>query len=227
MRPIHRISEDVLRPAPESDPSSQAAFPEVPVLPSTLLGLELLLQRPAFDLAQAARLLGTDPGAVLHLFGMVAAEFPDETGRPVRLNECMANLSPRRLLGRLAGAPLAQRSRREHTQFAGFAAHAAEIGQSAQAVADSLGLPREQAFLVGLLHELGCLPPVLGWRGEPWRPVSAVLCCEQLARSYGLPDALRSALDDVHRERADSVWTAVIAAAHDLLEPADRSVLTV
>ncbi len=209
-----------LLPAPfawatESTPTpSLPALPSVPVLPGTLLGLELLLQRPALDLRAARDLLHEDPGALLHLFAMISEEFPDAADRPTRLEDCIASLSADRLLRTLARAGGA---RREQARFAHFAHHAAAIARFALPVADSLGLPREQAMLVGALHELGSLPSVLGW--SPLLPPEreAVLRCEDLGRRYGLPRDLRRALDALHRALPGSVWVAVIAAAHDLL----------
>ena len=81
-------------------------------------------------------------------------------------------------------------------------------------VAGTLGLAAEPARSAGLLHELGSVPGVLGWR--EW-PGDAAVCCDRLARAHGLPATFRRALGEVHCEARDSVWTAVIAAAHELL----------
>lgn len=187
----------------------QAEVHPVPVSPSTLLGLELLAQRPAFDLRAAARLVRDDPGAVLALFGALAEECAERDTRVVRLEECLARVPRERLLRALAVARGGRRS-----QFAVFASHAAAVGRCAETVAAALGIEAETARLVGLLHELGRAPEVLGWSG--W-PAEAALCCDQLARASCLPAALRQALDEVHRGQPGSVWVAVIAAAHDLL----------
>lgn len=206
---------DALLPAQPT--TSVVLPPSVPVLPGTLLGLELLLQRQAFDLGAARDLLCEDPGALLHLFAMVSEEHPDLMDRPTRLEDCIASLSAERLLRTLAQAGAA---RREQAGFIHFARHGAAVGRYAQAVAESLGLAREQALLVGTLHELGSLPAILGW--SPFLPAEreTVLRCEDLGRRHGLPRDLRIALDAVHRDLHPSVWTAVIAAAHDLLQGA-------
>lgn len=182
----------------------------LPVLPSTLLGLELLARRPAFDLRAATRLVRDDPGAVLQVFRLLAQDSLEETNPPMRLEEVVASLSRDRLLRALAGARVSQRTSR----FGAFAEHGAAVARSAEIVAGTLGLPAALARLVGLLHELGRAPAVLGWGA--W-PADAVVCCDRLARAHGLPATLRRALDEVHREARDSVWTAVIAAAHELL----------
>ena len=210
----HAVANTI--PDTASDPAPDAAVlpPAVPVLPSTLLGLELLLQRNALDLHATRELLCEDPGALLHLFAMVSAEYPDPTSQPARLEDCIASLSAERLLRTCAQAGSA---RREQAAFASFARHGATIGRYAQVVAESLGLGREQALLIGTLHELGSLPFVLGW-STPFAPErEAIRRCDDLARRYHLPHDLRTALDAVHRDLSGSVWVAVLAAAHDLL----------
>ena len=215
MRPADGPFQRLLRPQSLGDLAPPLTSREhAPVLPSTLLGMELLLQRPALDLGAAARLLCADPGALLHLFGLIGEEFPDVAERPLQLTGCLASLSQQRLLHRLAAAPHSGYARQEYVRFA---AHAAAVGRSAQTVAESLGLPGELALLAGVLHELGSLPVVLGWTGTACPTSSTLSFCDQLAQQYALPTDLRSALQDVHCERSTSVWTAVLAAAHDLL----------
>jgi len=194
--------------------SVAAAFPSVPVLPGTLLGLELLVQRPAFDLRAASYLIGEDPGALLHLFALAGEEYGSAGEGPVRLEECITSLSSQHLLRALATAGGA---RREQAQFADFARHGSAVGRCAQLVADSLDLSREEALLVGMLHELGTLPSLLGWTSPLPFETESVLWCRELGRRYKLPAELRSALDAVHGKLAGSVWVAVIDAAHDLL----------
>ena len=194
------------------------ALPAIPPLPSTLLGLELLLQHTAFDLTSGLHLLYEDPAAILHLFAFTAEDFPDdpdEQARPIRLSDRLAAISPQRFLQALASARSTAAAHRQLLELTRFAAHAAAVGRCAETVAQTLGLPAGQAHLVGLLHELGQLPAILGCpTADP------ALLNRQLARRYKLPTSLRLALGDVHTARNPSVWTAVIAAAHDLLRPA-------
>ena len=193
--------------APHADPALFA----VPVLPVTLLGLELLCDRSIFDLRAATRLLRDDAGAVLQLFAIVADEYPEVADRPTRLDGCLAALPRERLLRSLAEA---RSGHRPPARFAAVASHAAAVARSAETVAGALGLPAEPARIVGLLHEIGHLPAMLGWSGWPADPA---LCCDRLAGAYALPAALRLALSEVHRGVTTSLWTSVVAAAHELL----------
>lgn len=188
---------------------TRAAGIRVAVLPATVLGLELLLETRALDLRAASALLREDPGALLHMFRLLAEECPEVESRPERLEECLASLSIERLLRRLTKASVEGGKPR---RLEGFARHAAEIGRGAESVAESLGLVREQAWTVGMLHELGCLP---GLSRRPEETDRAGRCAE-LARRYRLPTGVCEALDEVHREVPGSVWRAVVAAAHEL-----------
>ena len=206
--------EQAQQPALQSSEATSRAAVEmsaVPVLPTTLLGLELLLQRPALDLRAATRLVRDDPGAVLQLFRALAEEAPDETDLPMRLELCLARLPRERLLRLLEGARVSRGSAR----FARFTEHAARVARCAENVAGALGVAAEPTRLVALLHELGDAPAVLGW--SAW-PADRTVCCERLARAHGLPAAVRRALEEIHRSSQRSIWTAVIAAAHELLE---------
>ena len=186
----------------------------IPVLPGTLLGLELMLFRPALNLSSVSRLLCADPGALLHLFATLAEEtgrLPDDT--PCRIEDCIASLPLDRLLERLIYAGAAHH---DHAPVAAFARHAVAISRHAQLVAISLDLPAEQATQVGLLHELGTLPWTLGWTSVPPTPAQAALSCEQLSLEYSLPAWLRHTLANLHHRAQHTVWTAVIDAAHEL-----------
>lgn len=195
-----------------SDTFGEADAEGIPVLPTTLLGLELLSKRSAFDLHAATRIVRGDLGAVLQLFRLLAQDSSDQTDPPMRLETSLASLPRKHLLQALAKA----RPSRRRSRFAAFAEHAAAVAKYAEMVAGTLGLAAEPARLVGLLHELGHVPAALGWNA--W-PADAAVCCDRLARAHGLPATLRNALNEVHREAPDSVWTAVVAAAHELLPP--------
>ncbi len=192
-----------------------APMPRVPVMPATLLSLEMLLHYPSLDLRKVSRLLREDPGALLHLFAVVAEEGAALSDPPARIENYIASLPLERLLKRLvtAGSP-----HRDHTSLSTFALHAVTIGFHAQQVAASLDLPGEQAMLVGTLHELGFLPWALGWQAMPGTAGQAATCCEQLCLQYSLPVWLSAALIALHRHASDSMWTAISAAAHELAE---------
>lgn len=216
------ISPHAPIPAPGDQAAAEtphliSALPLIPVLPGTLLGLDLLVQQPAFDLRAASHLLREDPGALLHLFRLVGEEYGNAANAPVRLDECIASLASQHLLETLAAAA---GTRQQQVHFARFALHAAAVGRQAQVVADSLDLPREDALLIGSLHDLGSLPRLLGWSATHPPENERVVHCAELCRHYSVPPHLYAALDTIHRQQSQSVWVAVVEAAHDLLRSA-------
>ena len=185
----------------------------VPVIPGTLLGLELMLYQSSLDLRSVSHLLRADPGALLHLFAILAEETERVPDAPCRVEDCIASLPLAHLLERLVNAGS---THHDHAPVVAFARHAVSISRHAQRVADSLHLPAEQASLIGLLHELGTLPWVLGWVSVPPTPAQAALSCEHLCVEYCVPSWLRHPLVALHHRSHDVPWTAVIDAAHEL-----------
>lgn len=200
-------------PPPSSLRPSNCLAGQVPVLPGTLLGLELMLFRPALDLRSVSRLLCADPGALLHLFAALAEETERLPDTPCRIEDCIASLPLDRLLERLVRAGAAHH---DHAPVVAFARHSVAISRHAQLVATSLDLSAEHAAQVGLLHDLGTLPWILGWSSVPPTPAQAALSCEQLSLEYSLPLWLRHALISLHHGSPDSLWTVVVDAAHEL-----------
>jgi HD-like signal output (HDOD) protein len=90
----------------------------------------------------------------------------------------------------------------------------------------------EQAYLVGLLHELGRLPAMLGWiaaapsptclhaargprrRGERQDAAPGSQPGSLLAEEWRLPSFLVSALRDIEEASTRSPWARLVAAAH-------------
>ena len=188
----------------EDSPFFPALFP---VLASTHLCVDLLLQTNAFALRTLTELLSRDPGAVLRLFALVAHECPKPEDRPERLEDCIAIVQSEDLLKTLCD-PLS--SRQEQALCAPIAQHGFTIACFARMVASSLGLEEERAFLIGLLHAIGTLPVSGDSRIDPAGHALA------LARRHQLPSFLCQALPAVHRKDPGSVWTAMVDAAHDL-----------
>ena len=188
---------------------------QVPVMPGTLLSLELLLGQRCLDLHRVSRTICHDPGALLHLFAVAAEECMPPEAVPERVEDCIANLPFERLLGRLVGAGSPPR---EGTALAGFALHAVVISRYAQQAAEAFHLTAERALLVGMLHELGDLPWVLGWQSMPSTPREAASWCHRLTAHYHVPEWLGEALADLHSNAPASLWAAVVSAAHELAE---------
>ena len=189
------------------------ALSTLPVLSSTHLCLELMVHSGPLDLRAAVTLVRRDPVAALRLFGLAAREFPDPEGRPERLEDCLGSLPGQELLDGLYSPPSL---RREQAAMIPFARHAYAIACHAGLAATSLGLNREEAHLVGLLHAIGTLPGELRRSGASLDAAATMFWLDAICNEFRLPLALQYALQAVHREERDSVWLALVDAAHDL-----------
>ena len=189
-----------------------------PVLSSSPFCLELMMQGKALDLAQAVDLIGRDPGAVLRIFSAVAREFSHPGDRPQRLHECIMSLATGDLLAALH-TPAS--SRCEQVALLPFARHAQLISRYALPVAASLGLDEGKAQLVGLLHALEELPTALGRGPLPSDPQAQSALVTTIATLHHLPVDMTAALTAVVSKDPQSVWVALVDAAHDLARRAD------
>ena len=202
-------------PAPDALPALHLA--NLPVLSGTQFCFELMVHGGTLDLRSAVALFGRDPVAVLRLFALVAREYPDPADRPERLEDCVVSLDGDDLLEGLYSPPSL---RREQAKMILFARHAQAIAQGAANAAASLGLNRERAFLVGLLHAVGTLPAELGRSSNAFDMAATIACLTSICEYFKIPPPLRLALEAVHRRDPGSIWMALIEAAHDLEEHA-------
>ena len=134
---------------------------DVPVMPATVLGLEMLLYESCIDLEKASELVLSDVGATIQTLRLIGKDYDFAAGLPCRMGDCIASLD----LGTWFGAMSARTFAFEgHNSAAtAFWKHGRLIAQYAQLVAESLDrISPENAYLVGLLHEVGAIPKVLG-----------------------------------------------------------------
>ncbi len=191
---------------------------DLPVLPSTQLRLELALFADSPSLRELTDIFREDPVAVLRLFALVAdlskaclVSTPDD---PLRLEDLVVMLG-KQDLGQAFCRQAPARDAQAATAVA-FAAQAAAMGRLCRTIAETIGLPAEEAYLVGLLHGIGSLPEQLGRNisQETTRDRCGVL--STLCRRYALPSSLQQTLEEVYSQEAVSPWTAVVHAAYEL-----------
>lgn len=187
--------------------------PEIPVLPATLLRLELLLQEPSIDLRAVADLVLEDVGAVMQLLRVVGEEFPDPEDRPVRIEDCIASVAT----GTWFRAMTTSQTRDRHQRMSALTMHSREIAEHAHAVAESLpGICAERAYMVGLLHEIAALPEVLGWQSDVETSMGRANCDFDLAEIWSIPKFVVEAIQGWNSGDRESLWTSVLFAAHQM-----------
>ena len=201
-------------------------LPNIPTMVSTRLRLELLLQESSVDLTEMSEVILSDVGATLQILRLVGEDYPNEEDRPTRIEDCIVSLGRERWYdvvcasGMLHGGPLLtewQRCRR-------VAEHARELARCID------GFAPEQAYLVGLLYELGKFPTLLGWNqtgkclAEPNGRESAEECCAlsiMLAQYWHLPKYLLAAIQESQQQQsfdAPSPWTNILRKAHQMAD---------
>ncbi len=209
---------------------SPATFaPPVPVLSTTILQLELLLQESALDLAAISAVLLTDMGAVIQLLRASAADAPRPEDRTPRVGDCIASLGTDTWFNAVSALPYV---RERNPEMAATAEHARTIAELARTLSSEFGLCPEDSYIVGLLHEIHNLPSILGWNlaAEGNRPASLKVRSsvpptgstshlhQELWRPEieFLPPPIAAALRETLDPRAPSPWRRLLHDAHTL-----------
>jgi hypothetical protein len=183
---------------------------DVPVMSATVLGLEILLHEPCIDLGMASELVLSDVGATIQVLRLVGREYEFATEHPCRMGDCIASLDSGAWFDAVSARTFP--CDREHAAATSLWNHCRLVAQYAQLVAESLdGISPEEAYLVGLLHEIGAIPKVLGWppRGLGGKDSAAFL-------TSSLPLFVLSAIRSMNDSCSSSVWKFVLTAAHEL-----------
>jgi len=71
-------------------------LPNLPMMVTTRLRLELLLQHSLLDLRAVSEVILSDAGATLQILRLIGEEYPDEEGRPTRIEDCIVSLNVER-----------------------------------------------------------------------------------------------------------------------------------
>lgn len=185
---------------------------DIPVMSATVLGLEILLHEPCIDLRMASELVLSDVGATIQILRVVGREYELATEHPYRMGDCLASLDSGTWFEAVSARTFA--CDREHAAITSLWNHSRLVAQYAQLVAESLDrISAEEAYLVGLLHEIGHIPKVLGWpnRGLDVRDSGALLTMEG-----SLPLFVLSAIRSMNDSCSSSVWKFILGAAHEL-----------
>jgi hypothetical protein len=184
---------------------------DIPVMSATVLGLEILLHEPCIDLRMASELVLSDVGATIQILRLIGREYEFATEHPCRMGDCLASLDAGSWFDAISARTFA--CDREHAATSALWNHSRLVAQYAQLVAESLeGISPEEAYLVGLLHEIGAIPKVLSWPNDGLDRESASL----LAMEGSLPLFVLSAIQSMNDSCSSSTWKIVLTAAHEL-----------
>ncbi len=186
------------------------AIPDVPVLTTTVLRLEKLLGENAPDLNAIGTVVRGDLGLTIHLLCLSKEELIESQGEGVlpSIEEIVVQLGIEKLQKLLKNIPVLT----EHPSgeigvnvCARFWMHSHLIALIAEelAVGESDITPGD-AYLAGLLHQIGKLPILLGWRIPEFEATELGELGYALARAWNFPTILASVIRG-HEEATDSL----------------------
>jgi HDOD domain len=184
---------------------------DIPAMSATVLGLEILLHEPCIDLSLASELVLSDVGATIQILRLVGREYEFATEHPCRMGDCLASLDSSAWFEAVSARTFPCDP--EHRDITALWKHSRLVAQYAQLVAESLDrISPEEAYLVGLLHEIEAIPQVLGW---PARSISTRDSGGLLAVEGSLPLFVLSAIRSMNDSHSSSVWKFILTAAHE------------
>ncbi len=183
----------------------------VPVLSSTVLSLEMLLDQIHVNIGAAAACVLSDVGASIQILSRASREYEAGASLPERIVECIAGLDLREFLSDLCGRTMT--SRAEYAPVLAVWDRCRQVAQNAYIAAESIdGISPDDAYLAGLLDDRGAIADVLGWRGQGRKAASVghLLASEKL-----LPASVQPAFEG-SRSTKDLVWSFILSEAHSL-----------
>lgn len=187
-------------------------FPAVPALPETLLLMELKTQEFSVDLREMSSLVLSDLGATLQILRLAASESDSVEERPVRIEDCISSLGMQTCLA--AVGQQAVLTSLWHRELPEVWAHAREVARACRAAAPAAGVRSDEAYLVGLLHAIGSLPQLLGWRRSPSHLKDPARAAVLLSEQWLLPPAVQEFCQAWESGRTENRWVRMLRMAH-------------
>jgi HD-like signal output (HDOD) protein len=190
-------------------------LPDVPAMPETLLAMELQLQERSVDLGEISEIILEDVGATVQILRLAGREFGDSEDRPARIEDCISALGLRACLRAAAGGAPVKGHR--HRAFHEFRAHCREIGRLCRLLAEEMPefASLHEAYLTGLLHDIGALPALLGWdRGD--LPANRNLAALRMAEQWALPAFLKDFFYKASMPGRDAHLSTIVSTAHQI-----------
>jgi len=187
-------------------------LPDVPVLPETLLVMELHHSENSVDLRGFSEAVLGDVGATIRILRMIGQESGGSDHQPERIEDCVADLGAEACMriamqGMLSGAE-------HHDEIVEVWGHSTEIARHCRQLAEEkYGFNPSQAYLAGLLHDIGALPGILGW-GQSDLSGDYALSALKLAMRWCFPGFLKSYFYEAYLPGENPQWTAMMTEAH-------------
>jgi hypothetical protein len=200
-----------------SNPDFIRNLPDLPVFPDTLLKLELAVGERPVELARISSLILADPGAAIQVMRLARREWDGGT-HPDRIEDCICGLGLQACLDAISKRTIA-RCRRNQAVVRAWD-HAGAIAWLSGIVAEeqASAATTEEAKWVGLCHEIGSLPDVLGWSLDGKWSVGCEAAGLAMAEAWSLPQCVVDYFSDRLAGNPQSPWTALVDQAHQQIE---------
>lgn len=202
----------------DNDPWQGEDLPEVPVLPETLLCLELYTYQQFSNLDALAELILSDLGATIQVIRLANRECSFVDGLSVRIEDCISALGLQRCLDALSGQIFIRSGQWQMIRRTWN--HARAIGQRCMQIAEEhcREIRPRDAYLVGLLHELDALPVLLNWQFRGNFSRNSGCAGIELATEWSLPACVLEYLMELRDQGSASRWTELLTQAHQIPE---------
>jgi hypothetical protein len=188
-------------------------LPGIPVLPETLLLLDLQVQERLIDLRAVSELILSDLGATLQIFRLAGREHACTEFRPSRIEDCIADLGVHVCLEAVSAQTISRNA--GDGAVAETWAHSREIAVLSKQIAEeSQEIDPGEAYLSGLLHAIGLLPAVLGWAAGKHGVSDFSLAGFKLAKKWSLAPFLVKFLSEMNEEQYTTLLPEIVREAH-------------
>jgi len=188
-------------------------LPNIPVLPATLLSLDLEIQERSIDLRAVSHLILSDLGATLQILRLAGREYACAEFRPCRIEDCIADLGIHVCMEAVSAQAMARAY--GHSAVAETWAHSREIALHSRQIAEELpDANPDEAYLAGLLHTIGLLPAVLGWASSKHGVSDFALAGFKLAKKWSLAPFVVKFLSEMHEDRCTTPLPEIVQEAH-------------
>jgi hypothetical protein len=185
-------------------------LPDLPILPETLLLLDLKTQELRIDLADISHVLLRDLGATTQILRLAGRAYADAKFRPVRIEDCIADLGLELCMEAVSRNIIAQ-----DAAIVGLWTRSREIAEHSCAIAQDMpGVDPAQAYLAGLMHAIDQLPSLLGWSGPLAELVAEKTHGITLAEIWSLPSCVCELFLVPEQARTCGPWSRIVRAAH-------------
>lgn len=190
--------------------------PDLPVLPATVLQLELKSRGHSIDLSEVVQVLRKDIGAVAHIYRCCEERLGLSAERYSRLEDCVSSIGFQECLREL------ENQIRGNVLGSSFIArtwlHSSEIAERCEAIVGQSDLPMSasDAYMVGLFHELGDICQAMSLDGLPMTRPDPIDSAMLAAECWGLPRPVLQYLREVQIPSMPQLWTEIVTQAHAL-----------